>query len=93
MPQQSVAEPPVETTAPPQSKPTALKRLSQMVITYVWFIGALSASAGRLNSTRGWVSVVLSDDARRWYDSEESRELKQMRLAATISNAVFMAGV
>ncbi len=33
------------------------------------------------------------DDARRWYDSEEYRELKQMRLAATISNAVFMAGV
>jgi uncharacterized protein (DUF1330 family) len=26
------------------------------------------------------------DQARRWYDSEEYRELKQMRLAATVSN-------
>ena len=33
------------------------------------------------------------DDARRWYNSEEYRELKQIRLAATVSNAVFMAGV
>ncbi len=33
------------------------------------------------------------DDAHRWYDSEEYRELKGMRLAATISNAVFMTGV
>jgi uncharacterized protein (DUF1330 family) len=33
------------------------------------------------------------DAARRGYDSEEYRELKQLRLAATISNAVFMAGV
>jgi len=33
------------------------------------------------------------DDARCWYNSEEYRELKQMRLAATVSNAVFMAGV
>ena len=32
------------------------------------------------------------DDAHRWYDSEEYRELKRLRLAATISNAVFMAG-
>ncbi len=31
--------------------------------------------------------------AHRWYDSEEYRELKGLRLAATISNAVFMAGV
>lgn len=32
-------------------------------------------------------------DARRWYDSEEYRELKEMRLAATVSNAFFMEGV
>jgi len=32
------------------------------------------------------------DHARRWYNSEEYRELKEMRLAATVSNAVFMAG-
>ena len=30
------------------------------------------------------------DQARRWHDSEEYRELKQMRLAATVSNGFFM---
>ena len=33
------------------------------------------------------------DDAHRWYNSEEYRELKQLRLAATVGNAVFMSGV
>lgn len=32
------------------------------------------------------------DQARRWYDSEEYRDLKQMRLAATVANAFFMSG-
>jgi len=32
------------------------------------------------------------DLARNWYDSEEYRELKQMRLAATVSNGFFMTG-
>jgi len=32
-------------------------------------------------------------EARRWYESDEYRELKQMRLEATIGNGVFMAGV
>lgn len=31
--------------------------------------------------------------ARRWYDSDEYRDLKRQRLAATVSNAVLMAGV
>jgi uncharacterized protein (DUF1330 family) len=31
-------------------------------------------------------------DARRWYDSEEYRELKALRLSATVSNAFFMEG-
>ena len=31
-------------------------------------------------------------EARRWYDSEEYRELKAMRLSATVSNAFFMEG-
>ena len=31
-------------------------------------------------------------EARRWYDSEEYRELKVMRLASTVSNAFFMEG-
>jgi len=34
----------------------------------------------------------LVDQARRWYDSEKYRELKQMRLAATVSNGFFMTG-
>lgn len=32
------------------------------------------------------------EDAHRWYDSEDYRELKAMRLAATRSNAVFLPG-
>lgn len=32
------------------------------------------------------------DQARRWYDSEEYRELKSLRLAATVSRATLMAG-
>lgn len=32
------------------------------------------------------------DQARRWYDSEEYRELKKMRLAATVSNGFFITG-
>jgi len=31
-------------------------------------------------------------DARRWYDSEDYRELKALRLSATVSNAFFMQG-
>jgi uncharacterized protein (DUF1330 family) len=32
------------------------------------------------------------DDARRWYDSEDYRELKQLRLSATAGSGVFIAG-
>ena len=32
------------------------------------------------------------DHAKQWYDSEEYRELKQLRLAATVSNGFFMTG-
>lgn len=32
------------------------------------------------------------DQARRWYDSEEYRELKNLRLESTVSNAFFMEG-
>ena len=31
-------------------------------------------------------------DARRWYASDEYRELKALRLASTVSNAFFMEG-
>jgi uncharacterized protein (DUF1330 family) len=33
------------------------------------------------------------DQARRWYDSPEYRDLKALRLSAVRSNAVFMAGL
>jgi uncharacterized protein (DUF1330 family) len=32
------------------------------------------------------------EQARRWYDAEEYRELKAMRLAATRGNGVFIEG-
>ena len=32
------------------------------------------------------------DAARRWYDSEDYRELKQLRLSATSGSGVFLAG-
>ena len=32
------------------------------------------------------------EQAHRWYNSEEYRELKKLRLAATKGHAVFMAG-
>jgi len=31
-------------------------------------------------------------EARRWYDSVEYRDLKHLRLEATVSNAVLMTG-
>lgn len=33
------------------------------------------------------------DQARRWYESDEYRDLKALRLSAVRSNAVFMAGI
>jgi uncharacterized protein (DUF1330 family) len=33
------------------------------------------------------------DHARRWYDSEEYRDLKHLRLAASVSNGVFLTGL
>ena len=38
------------------------------------------------------VQFPSMEDARRWYDSEEYRELKELRLEATVSNAFFMEG-
>ncbi|HVN21402.1 MAG TPA: DUF1330 domain-containing protein [Dongiaceae bacterium] len=32
------------------------------------------------------------DQARRWYDSEAYRDLKRLRLTATVSNGFFMTG-
>ena len=33
------------------------------------------------------------EDARRWYESDDYHDLKQVRLVAAVSNGVFMAGV
>ena len=38
------------------------------------------------------VEFPSMDQARRWYDSEEYRELKHLRLAATASSGVFLSG-
>lgn len=39
------------------------------------------------------IEFPTMEAARRWYDSDEYRDLKRQRLAATVSNAVLMAGV
>jgi protein-S-isoprenylcysteine O-methyltransferase Ste14 len=56
MPEQSAAE----TSAPPQPKPSAARRLAQVVVTYIWFIASLFIAAGRWDWVRGWISVGLS---------------------------------
>ena len=39
------------------------------------------------------VKFQSMEQAKLWYDSEEYRELKEMRLAATNSNGVFLEGI
>ncbi len=39
------------------------------------------------------IQFASMDQARLWYDSEEYRELKNLRLSATVSNAFFMEGL
>ena len=38
------------------------------------------------------VEFPSMEAARRWYDSEDYRELKQIRLSATSGSGVFMSG-
>jgi len=38
------------------------------------------------------VEFPSMEDARRWYDSEDYRELKKLRLAATSGSGVFLDG-
>jgi|SRR5579872_606518 len=38
------------------------------------------------------IEFASINEGRRWYDSEDYRELKNMRLEATVSNAFFMEG-
>jgi uncharacterized protein (DUF1330 family) len=39
------------------------------------------------------IQFASREQARRWYDSEEYRELKALRLAASKGNAVFLQGL
>ena len=63
--------------------------------------GRYLALGGRFDVVEGdWqpvYPVILEfaslEQAHRWYDSEEYRELKAMRLAATRSNGVFIEGL
>ncbi len=48
------------TAASPQPKPSAARRLLQVVVNYIWFTGSLFLAAGRFDWTRGWISVALS---------------------------------
>jgi uncharacterized protein (DUF1330 family) len=65
------------------------------------FGGRYLVVGGRAETVEGSYHVVFPvmiqfptmEDARRWYDSEDYRELKHLRLTATVGNAVFMAGV
>ena len=54
MPEESVE------ASSPQPKPGAARRLLQVLFNYVWFTCALFLAAGRLDWTRGWISVALS---------------------------------
>jgi protein-S-isoprenylcysteine O-methyltransferase Ste14 len=49
---------PTEAKAIP-AKPGPARRLAQVGVTYIWFICALFLAAGRLDWTRGWISVVV----------------------------------
>ena len=42
-----------------QAKPRSARRLLQIAATFVWWIGSLFVSAGRLDWVRGWISVAL----------------------------------
>jgi uncharacterized protein (DUF1330 family) len=65
------------------------------------FGGRYLVIGGRAETVEGSYQIVFPvliefpsmEHARRWYDSEDYRELKQMRLQATAGNAVFLAGV
>jgi len=52
-------------------------RLSKELISPVWL---------------PMLELPSMDQTRRWYNSEEFSELKQVRLAATVSNGFFMTG-
>jgi len=56
MPEPSVAP---TNAATLRKKPSQSRRFVQVGLTYAWFVGALLVSAGHLDWTRGWISVVV----------------------------------
>src|SRR5271165_1397397 len=52
---------PEQTNAPAaQTERRSAKRFVQVAATFVWWIGSLFVSAGRLDWVRGWISAALS---------------------------------
>ena len=81
--------------------PEKLERYRERVLATVEVYGGRYLTVGgRCDVVEGqWKPVfpVLIEfpgleQAHRWYDSEEYRELKALRLAATRGNAVFIEG-
>ena len=51
---------PDASTADAQAKTSSVRRQLQVAAFFVWWIGSLFVSAGRLDWLRGWISVALS---------------------------------
>ena len=60
MSEPSSQQPAGVTAAAPPTKSKSAKRVLQVIVTYAWFVGSLFIAAGRLDWTRGWISVALS---------------------------------
>jgi uncharacterized protein (DUF1330 family) len=54
---------------------------------------AAQARKAQVTPLTGRPATNRSSMAHRWYGSEDYRDLKEMRLAATRSDVVFMEGV
>ena len=73
---------------------------SRVAATVEKFGGRYIVRGGRFEVVEGSYQPVRlamlefpsMDQARRWYDSEEYRDLKQLRLGATVSNGFFIMG-
>lgn len=87
----------LEVTDPPKME----EYRNRIVAVVQRFGGRYLAAGGPFDVVEGnWkpvFPVIIEfpslEQAHRWYDSDEYRELKQMRLAATKGNAVFIKGV
>ena len=81
--------------------PEKLERYREGVLATVELYGGhYLAVGGRCDIVEGqWrpvfpvlIEFPSREQAHRWYDSEEYRELKALRVAATRGNAVFIEG-